>query len=59
MEVIGFLLPICILLGSGFLILFLWATKRGQYDDLDTPASRILFDDENIVTKKGRENGNK
>ncbi|MDK9699980.1 MAG: cbb3-type cytochrome oxidase assembly protein CcoS [bacterium] len=24
---------------------FLWASKRKQFDDLDTPAKRILLDD--------------
>jgi cbb3-type cytochrome oxidase maturation protein len=25
---------------------FVWAARRGQYDDLDTPALRMLNDDE-------------
>ena len=29
----------------GFLIVFLRNAKRGQFDDLDTPAMRILFDE--------------
>lgn len=29
-----------------FLTLFVWAVKRGQYDDTYTPSVRILFDDE-------------
>ena len=25
---------------------FMWTVRSGQMDDLDTPASRILFDDD-------------
>lgn len=40
------LLVICSLLVSGgFLLAFLWATRRGQYDDMVTPSVRMLFDD--------------
>lgn len=38
---IGFSLP----LAMGFLIVFLRNAKRGQFDDCDTPAMRILFDE--------------
>lgn len=40
------LLVICsILVAGGFLLAFLFATRQGQYDDLGTPAVRMLFDD--------------
>jgi cbb3-type cytochrome oxidase maturation protein len=35
-----------LLLGGFFLATFLFAVKSGQFDDLDTPAHRILIDDE-------------
>jgi len=25
---------------------FIWSVKKGQYDDLDSPAHKILFDDD-------------
>jgi len=28
-----------------FLLAFIWATKKGQYDDLTTPSQRMLVDD--------------
>tara|TARA_B100000609_G_scaffold199664_1_gene205982 strand:+ start:458 stop:568 length:111 start_codon:yes stop_codon:yes gene_type:complete len=28
--------------------MFVWATKDGQFEDLDTPGSRILFEDEDL-----------
>ncbi len=33
------------LVAGGFLIGFLWAVKKGQYDDSYSPSVRILFDD--------------
>jgi cbb3-type cytochrome oxidase maturation protein len=47
MNIIYFLLPLALILGAVFVAFFVWATKNGQYDDLDTPAKRMLFDDEN------------
>ncbi|EQC47873.1 cbb3-type cytochrome oxidase assembly protein CcoS [Bacteriovorax sp. DB6_IX] len=47
MNIIYFLLPLALVLGGVFVAFFIWATKNGQYDDLDTPAKRMLFDDEN------------
>ncbi len=51
MEIIYFLLPIALILAASFVAFFIWATKSGQYDDLETPAKRMLFDD-NILTKR-------
>ena len=44
MNVVFILLPIAILLGGVFLVLFLLAAKGGQFDDLDDPPKRILKD---------------
>jgi cbb3-type cytochrome oxidase maturation protein len=46
MSVIYILLPIASLLAAGGVAAFIWAVRRGQFDDLDTPAVRILHDDE-------------
>lgn len=45
MSVIVLLIMASIAVAAGFLGLFLWAVKDGQYDDDTTPAIRILFDD--------------
>ena len=45
MDAIFFLLPIAVLLGAVFAILFVVSVKRGQFDDLDDPPKRILRDD--------------
>ena len=59
MNVIWFLLPISIFLGLSFLIAFVWSVRKGQLDDMETPAYRILLDDEksdiNTNFKKGKE----
>lgn len=44
MNGILFLLPIAIILGLVFLVLFLVAARSGQFDDLDDPPERILKD---------------
>lgn len=46
MEIIFITIPITLLfIGAGAAIFF-WASKGGQFDDLDSPAHRILFDDD-------------
>ena len=55
MNVIYFMLPLALILGALFVALFIWATKSGQYDDLDTPSKRMLFDEININNKEKRE----
>jgi cbb3-type cytochrome oxidase maturation protein len=46
MDVLIYLIPAALFLGLLGLGAFLWSMKRGQYDDLDGAAERILFDDE-------------
>ena len=45
MEMIYIVLPLALLVAGVALGAFLWAVCRGQYDDLDTPPYRALFDD--------------
>jgi len=42
MEVIYVLLPLSIFLGAIFVIAYCWSARTGQFEDLDTPAVRIL-----------------
>jgi cbb3-type cytochrome oxidase maturation protein len=46
METIYVLLPVALMIAAIAVGLFIWAAKSGQFDDLDTPAVRILFDDD-------------
>jgi cbb3-type cytochrome oxidase maturation protein len=45
-ETIFVLLPLALLIAAIAVGLFIWAARSGQFDDLDTPAVRMLFDDE-------------
>ena len=40
------LIGLSVFLGGVGLALFLWASRNGQYDDMDGAAQRILFDDD-------------
>lgn len=51
MSVIIILLLVSICVAGGFLIAFLWSVKDGQYDDIQSPAERILFQN-NKINKK-------
>ncbi len=46
MIILLLLVPLSLMLLSVALGAFVWAVKRGQFDDLDTPALDILVDDE-------------
>ena len=48
MSVLFVALPIALLLGFAGLISCLYCIRNGQFDDLDTPAVRILIDDQAI-----------
>lgn len=41
-----FLVPVMLVLVVMGILLFSWAVKNGQYDDLEGPAHRILYDDD-------------
>ena len=47
MNIVLLLLPVALLLGFGFLAAFIWSASDGQFDDLETPAHRILLTDSN------------
>jgi len=47
MEVLPIVIPLAILLGG-----FIWMTMKGQYDDLETPAMRMLLDQKEIKKTK-------
>lgn len=49
LSVLYLMIPISLLLGVGFLAGFIWATKKGQYEDLENPAIRILFENDSRV----------
>lgn len=46
MEVIYSLIPAMIFLGLAMVVVLVWAIRRGQYEDLEGDAHRILHDDD-------------
>lgn len=44
MSILFLILPITLLLSLGAVAAFTWATRGGQFDDLQTPALRALHD---------------
>ena len=46
MTILLLLIPISLLLLGVAIWAFAWAVRRGQFDDLDTPALDILCDDD-------------
>jgi cbb3-type cytochrome oxidase maturation protein len=46
MTGVAILLPVALLMGLLGLAAFFWALKRGQFDDLEGAANRILIDEE-------------
>ena len=46
MSVVYIALPVALLLAAVGLVAFIWSVRSGQFDDLTTPAVRMLTDDE-------------
>lgn len=46
MSVLYVMLPIALIIACGAVLAFIRAVRAGQYDDLDTPALRMLIDDD-------------
>lgn len=45
MNIIYVLLPLALLILGAGIWAWVWAVRRGQYDDMTTPAVRMLNDD--------------
>lgn len=45
MSTILFMVAVALILSVTFVVSYLWALSNGQFNDLDTPARRILKDD--------------
>ncbi len=63
MAILLLLVPLSLMLLGVAIWAFAWAVRRGQFDDLDTPAidilrDDILRDDDAIAPKRPREREN-
>ena len=46
MSILYILIPLALLLLGVAVWFFFWAVGSGQFDDLDTPAMRVVMDDD-------------
>ncbi len=46
MTVLYLLVPLALFFAAAAVATFIWAVRSGQFDDLETPAVRVLFDDD-------------
>ncbi len=49
MSVLFIMIPVALILAGIGIVAFVIAVKRGQFDDLDTPAIRAVFDDDETI----------
>ncbi|MGH7615618.1 MAG: cbb3-type cytochrome oxidase assembly protein CcoS [Gemmatimonadaceae bacterium] len=45
MSILYIVVPLALLVVAAAVAAFVWAAQRGQFDDMETPAVRILHDD--------------
>ena len=45
MNILYLLVPLALLLAGSGVYGFFWAVRSGQFDDVETPALRVLMDD--------------
>jgi cbb3-type cytochrome oxidase maturation protein len=57
MNILLALIPISLALLGLAIWAFVWAVRKGQYDDLDTPALDILVDDDKPLPASGSRRG--
>ena len=55
MEILYVLIPLSIVLVTLAVIVFSWAVKSGQFDDLEGPAHSILYDDDQALVPANAE----
>ena len=53
MSILYLMIPMGILIVVGAVWAFFWAVNSGQFDDLDSPAWRILLDDDTQPPQQG------
>lgn len=55
MEILYLLIPLSLVLVALIAVIFLWAVKSGQFEDMEGPAYRILMDDDSPFAGQGDE----
>ncbi len=54
MEIIYLLVPVALLIAVIAAVVFFWAIRSGQFDDLEGPAHRILMDKDATPREPGK-----
>ncbi|MBX7093649.1 MAG: cbb3-type cytochrome oxidase assembly protein CcoS [Flavobacteriales bacterium] len=54
MSALFIMIGASLIIAIGFLAAFLWAVRKGQYEDDYSPAVRILFDSELTSSKESK-----
>jgi len=57
MSILYIVGPLALGIVAAAVAAFVWATNRGQFDDLETPSLRVLHDDEPSVRQGGPRHG--
>ncbi|MFL0796772.1 MAG: cbb3-type cytochrome oxidase assembly protein CcoS [Cellvibrionaceae bacterium] len=55
MESLFYLIPIALVFVVIAVKVFFWAVDNGQFEDLDTEAQRILFDDDELSPQQKKQ----
>ena len=55
MEILYLLVPLAMLLVAAIAVVFFWAVRSGQFDDLEGPAHRIIMDDDRSEETKKKD----
>ncbi|MCP5020197.1 MAG: cbb3-type cytochrome oxidase assembly protein CcoS [bacterium] len=55
MDILYIAIPMALGIAAFFVLAFLWSVRNGQLDDLETPAVRMLFDDEPYLGRRDSE----
>jgi cbb3-type cytochrome oxidase maturation protein len=52
MDILFLIIPFALLIATIFVVSFIIAVKKGQFDDLDTPSHRMLIDDDKKILEE-------
>jgi cbb3-type cytochrome oxidase maturation protein len=55
MEAIYLLLPVALIIVIAIIVIFFWAVKSDQFEDLEGPAHRIIMDDDDTISAKSND----
>lgn len=58
MDILYLLIPLSLVFVALIALVFLWAVKSGQFEDMEGPAHRILMDDDSPAPPTGKPHGN-